>query len=64
MIPQFGSDSCLLLIDVQTGVNALQHWGGETGRRNNPDAEDKMHGRRLVSMKPGPTQSHLQSFKA
>lgn len=42
MIPQFGSDCCLLLIDVQTGVNVFQHWGGETGRRNNPDAEDKM----------------------
>jgi nicotinamidase-related amidase len=42
MIPQFGRDSCLLLIDVQTGVNAFQHWGGENGRRNNPDAEDKM----------------------
>ena len=42
MIPQFGSDSCLLLIDVQTGVNVFHHWGGETGRRNNPDAEEKM----------------------
>jgi len=42
MIPQFGSDSCLLLIDVQTGVNVLQHWGGKNGRRNNPAAEDNM----------------------
>jgi nicotinamidase-related amidase len=42
MITKFGNDSCLLLIDVQVGVNVLQHWGGETGRRNNPDAEDKM----------------------
>ena len=42
MIPQFGNDTCLLLIDVQTGVNVLQHWGGENGRRNNPAAEDNM----------------------
>jgi nicotinamidase-related amidase len=42
MITKFGNDSCLLFIDVQVGVNVLQHWGGETGRRNNPDAEDKM----------------------
>lgn len=42
MITKFGNDSCLLLIDVQVGVNVLQHWGGETGRRNNPGAEDKM----------------------
>ncbi|MCP4878259.1 MAG: isochorismatase family protein [Gammaproteobacteria bacterium] len=42
MIPRFGSDSCLLLIDVQTGVNVFRHWGGENGRRNNPHAEDKM----------------------
>ncbi|MGK0399611.1 MAG: nicotinamidase-related amidase [Gammaproteobacteria bacterium] len=42
MITRFGSDSCLLLIDVQVGVNVLQHWGGRNGRRNNSDAEDKM----------------------
>ncbi len=42
MITKFGNDSCLLFIDVQVGVNVLQHWGGENGRRNNPDAEDKM----------------------
>ncbi len=42
MIPQFGDDTCLLLIDVQTGVNVFQHWGGENGRRNNPAAEDNM----------------------
>gem|GEM_PF-3262164 len=28
MITRFGSDSCLLLIDFQVGVNVLQHWGG------------------------------------
>jgi nicotinamidase-related amidase len=39
MIRQFGPESALLLIDVQVGVNALEHWGGPTGRRNNPAAE-------------------------
>lgn len=42
MIKQFGRDTALLLIDVQVGVDVLTHWGGPTGRRNNPDAEDKM----------------------
>ena len=42
MIPQFGPDTGLLLIDVQKGVNVFEHWGGPTGRRNNPDAEAKM----------------------
>jgi nicotinamidase-related amidase len=42
MIPEFDRHTCLLLIDVQQGVNVLQHWGGPNGRRNNPDAEDKM----------------------
>jgi nicotinamidase-related amidase len=42
MITKFGNDSCLLFIDVQVGVNVLQHWGGKDGRRNNPDAEHKM----------------------
>lgn len=42
MIDQFANDSALLLIDVQRGVNQLEHWGGPRGRRNNPDAEDKM----------------------
>ncbi len=41
MIQKFGPDSALLLIDVQTGVNVLDHWGGPTGRRNNPKAEDR-----------------------
>lgn len=39
MIPEFGSDTALLLIDVQQGVDVLDHWGGPTGRRNNPNAE-------------------------
>ncbi|MEL6505701.1 MAG: cysteine hydrolase family protein [Pseudomonadota bacterium] len=42
MIKQFKSNTALLLIDVQKGVNVFDHWGGPTGRRNNPDAEDHM----------------------
>ena len=41
MIAKFGADSGLLLIDVQVGVNDFAHWGGPTGRRNNPQAEDR-----------------------
>ena len=42
MISQFGSNTALLLIDVQVGVDVLEHWGGPTGRRNNPAAEAVM----------------------
>jgi nicotinamidase-related amidase len=42
MIRQFEGDTALLLIDVQKGVNVFTHWGGPTGRRNNPDAETHM----------------------
>ena len=42
MIPRFHTDTALLLIDVQKGVNDLAHWGGPTGRRNNPGAEAAM----------------------
>lgn len=42
MIRQFGPETALLLIDVQKGVNVLEHWGGPTGRRNNPGAEAEM----------------------
>lgn len=42
MIRKFGLETALLLIDVQVGVNDFRHWGGENGRRNNPDAESKM----------------------
>ena len=42
MISRFDADSALLLIDVQVGVDVLDHWGGPTGRRNNPDAERAM----------------------
>ncbi len=39
MIEKLGPDTALLMIDVQVGVDDLEHWGGPTGRRNNPDAE-------------------------
>lgn len=42
MIKKFSRDSALLLIDVQVGVDVLSHWGGPTGRRNNPNAEVNM----------------------
>ncbi|MEM8923006.1 MAG: cysteine hydrolase family protein [Actinomycetota bacterium] len=42
MIPRFGREAALLLVDVQQGVDVLQHWGGPTGRRNNPQAEAVM----------------------
>lgn len=42
MIPRFGRDTALVLIDCQVGVDVLRHWGGPTGRRNNPDAESHM----------------------
>ena len=39
MIKQFLSDTALLVIDAQQGVNLHAHWGGSNGHRNNPDAE-------------------------
>jgi nicotinamidase-related amidase len=39
MIEKFGPDTALLMIDVQVGVDDLEHWGGRSGRRNNPAAE-------------------------
>lgn len=42
MIEKFGEDSALLLIDVQEGVDVIEYWGGPTGRRNNPQAEQNM----------------------
>lgn len=42
MIKQFKQDTALLLIDVQQGVDVLKHWGGASGRRNNPQAETHM----------------------
>lgn len=46
MIHAFGPECALLLVDVQEGVDDLQHWGGPTGRRNNPQAETNL--RRLL----------------
>jgi len=42
MIQQFGSDTALLLIDVQKGVHAFDHWGGPTGRMNNPACQENL----------------------
>jgi nicotinamidase-related amidase len=42
LIQQFTSNTALVLIDPQQGVNDLRHFGGPTGRRNNPEAENKM----------------------
>jgi nicotinamidase-related amidase len=39
VIHQFGQDTALLVIDAQNGVNAHDHWGGDCGHRNNPNAE-------------------------
>ena len=44
MIERFGAETALLLIDVQQGVDVLEHWGGANGRRNNPGAEAAMAG--------------------
>lgn len=44
MIRRFGDDTALLVIDAQDGVNDLTHWGGATGRRNNPEAETRLLG--------------------
>ena len=42
MIRRFDRDTALLVIDAQTGVNVLEHWGGPRGRRNNPGAEERI----------------------
>jgi nicotinamidase-related amidase len=42
MIGRFGPESALLVVDAQKGVNVLEHWGGPTGRRNNPHAEARI----------------------
>ncbi len=42
MISKFDQQTCLLLVDVQVGVNVFEHWGGPAGRRNNPAAEKHM----------------------
>jgi nicotinamidase-related amidase len=42
VIPRFDQTTCLLIIDTQKGVNALEHWGGPGARRNNPEAEENI----------------------
>lgn len=42
MIARFETDTALLLIDVQKGVDDLAHWGGPNAERNNPGAENNM----------------------
>lgn len=42
MIRKFSSDTALLVIDAQMGVNNHSHWGGSSGHRNNPDAEARI----------------------
>lgn len=42
MIRRFGPDTALLIVDAQRGVDVLEYWGGSTGRRNNPEAEERM----------------------
>jgi nicotinamidase-related amidase len=42
MIDQFASNSALLIIDAQKGVNVCSHWGGEGGHRNNLDADSNI----------------------
>lgn len=42
MIASFKNDTALLLIDVQKGVHVYDHWGGPTGRMNNPGCEDNL----------------------
>jgi nicotinamidase-related amidase len=39
LITKFDERTALLVIDAQMGVDVLEHWGGRTGRRNNPHAE-------------------------
>ena len=42
MIESFENDTALLLIDTQKGVHDLTHWGGPTGRMNNPACVDNL----------------------
>lgn len=42
MIKALDGDTALLLIDVQKGVHELQHWGGPTGRMNNPGCQPNL----------------------
>ncbi|MGR3492659.1 MAG: isochorismatase family protein [Shimia sp.] len=47
MIHRFDADTALLMIDTQVGVHDTAHWGGPTGRMNNPDCLTQL--RRLLT---------------
>lgn len=42
VIEKFGPETALLLIDVQKAVHDVSHWGGPTGRMNNPKCQDRL----------------------
>lgn len=42
MIEKFGSETALLVIDAQIGVNMHDYWGGACGHRNNPHSEQRI----------------------
>jgi nicotinamidase-related amidase len=42
MIDVLGSDTALVVVDPQVGVDELAHWGGPGARRNNPEAEERL----------------------
>ena len=42
MIDKFGNETALLVIDAQVGVNRHDHWGGQSGHRNNPNSEQRI----------------------
>ncbi|WP_148611506.1 cysteine hydrolase family protein [Nocardioides rubriscoriae] len=42
MISRYGSETALVVVDPQVGVDVLEHWGGPQGRRNNPEAEARL----------------------
>ena len=42
MIDRFSSETALLVIDAQNGVNLHDYWGGCGGHRNNPEAEARI----------------------
>lgn len=40
VIRRFGTETALLIVDMQVGVDVLEYWGGGNGRRNNPGCEE------------------------
>ena len=57
MILRFETNTALLIVDAQVGVNVLHHWGGPQGCRNNPDAE-----RRIADLLHAWRQNHMPVF--